>query len=239
MADNVPAESLERLHHLHQQLAELRDRLERGPRQIKAHQANVAAMSDQAAAAHERVKLGRKAADAKQLDLKASEDRVAGWRVKLNECASNKEYQALTEQIAAAEMAGSVLEDEILELLGRIDTLTAEAAQADQRLEQAKQELTAVTKRVEEEADVLRADIQRLEEQLTEAEKPLPGDFRAEYRRIIKAKGVDGMAAAVDSVCTGCGQKITLNMQNTLAMARPAFCQSCGAILYLGGRDGE
>ena len=56
--------------------------------------------------------------DRKQLDLKASELRIADWKVKLNTCSSNKEYQTMNEQIAAAEMAGSVLADEILEVDG-------------------------------------------------------------------------------------------------------------------------
>lgn len=231
----VPAESLMELHRLLQQLEDLRGRLERGPRQIAAHQASVAKLEAGAAAAHELVKQTRMAADAKQLDLKSGEQRIDNWKVKLNECSSNKEYQALGEQIAAAEMANSVMEDEILEALGRVDTLTAAAAQADEDLAKGRQELQRVTKQVEDSADVIRADIERVEGERVEAEAKLPSDFRAEYQRIVKAKGADGLSAVEGKTCTGCGQQITLNMQNTLAMSRPAFCQSCGAVLYLGG----
>ncbi|TWT36394.1 putative zinc ribbon domain protein [Posidoniimonas corsicana] len=231
----VPAESLMELHRLLQQLEDLRGRLERGPRQIAAHQASVAKLEAAAAAAHELVKQTRMAADAKQLDLKSGEQRIDNWKVKLNECSSNKEYQALGEQIAAAEMANSVMEDEILEALGRVDTLTAAAAQADEDLAKGRQELQRVTKQVEDSADVIRADIERVEGERVEADAKLPSDFRAEYQRIVKAKGADGLSAVEGKTCTGCGQQITLNMQNTLAMSRPAFCQSCGAVLYLGG----
>ena len=41
------------------------------------------------------------------------------------------------------------------------------------------------------------------------------------------------VAAADDGVCSGCGQQITLNMQNELRLARLVFCKSCGRILYL------
>ena len=37
----VPAELLETLHRIHRQLGDLRDRKERGPRQIRAREANV------------------------------------------------------------------------------------------------------------------------------------------------------------------------------------------------------
>ncbi|TWT75453.1 putative zinc ribbon domain protein [Posidoniimonas polymericola] len=229
----VPAETLQELHRLLEQLADLSGRLERGPKQIQAHKASVAKLEAAAAAAHELVKQTRMAADAKQLDLRSCEDRIGNWKVKLNECSSNKEYHALTEQIAAAEMANSVMEDEILEALGRVDTLVEAAGQADANLEQGKQELARVTKHVEDSADSIRAEITRIEGERVAAEKKLPGDFRAEYSRVIKSKGASGMSAVENKTCTGCGNQVTLNMQNTLAMSRPAFCQSCGAVLYL------
>lgn len=234
MSDTVTPEILSTLHRLLTQVTDLRERLERGPRQIKAHQVNVTKLTAAVDQAHQVVTDTRMASDAKQLDLKTSEERIKNWKVQLNECGSNKEFQALGEQIAAAEMAGSVLEDEILDMLGRVDTLTEDAGKADITLENGKRELARVTKQVEDSADQLHSEIARLEGDLTEAEKQLPGDFRAEYRRIVKAKGAEGIAAVRGKVCTGCGQQITLNMQSKLAMSRPGFCQSCGAVLYLG-----
>ncbi len=71
------------------------------------------------------------AADQKQLQLKSSEDKVKDLRRKLNAAASNREYQALLEQIAADEMANSVLADEILEALEKIDAFQKNLAEAD------------------------------------------------------------------------------------------------------------
>ena len=61
------------------------------------------------------------AVDKKQLQLKTGEDKVKDLRYKLNASTSNREYQALLEQIAADEMANSVLADEILEGLDACD----------------------------------------------------------------------------------------------------------------------
>lgn len=229
----VPAATLRKLHRLHTQLTDLRGRLERGPRQIKARQANVAKLQADLAAAHDLVKQTKLAADRKQLDMKASEQRVVDWNAKLNSASSNKEYQTMQEQIAAAEMAGSVLEDETLELLGRIDELESAAKKAESNLNSGQQELAKVTQQVEENADKLRSEIERLEGDLHQAEATLSGDFKSEYQRVIRNKGAEGMAEAEDGVCTGCGQKITLNMQNNLALSQPTFCQACGCLLYL------
>lgn len=233
MASTVTAAALRELHRLHSQLADLRGRLERGPRQVAAHKASVAKLEADLAAAQELVQATRKAADAKQLDVKAQEDRIAGWEGQLNSAKSNEVYQTLQEQIAAGRMAASVLEDETLELLGRIDEHTAEVGVAEKNLEAGKAELQKVADHVAATTETLRAEVARLEGDLAEAEKALAGDFKEEYRRIIDKKGADGLAPAEEGVCQGCGQSITLNMQNDLALSKPTFCKSCGVLLYL------
>ena len=120
---SVTAAALRELHRIHQQLAELRDRLERGPKQVRAREANVAQLEARLAEARDKAKQTQMAVDRKQLDLKSGEQKVVDLRVKLNTANSNREYQALLEQIAAAEMAGSVLSDEILEGMEKVDQL--------------------------------------------------------------------------------------------------------------------
>ena len=233
MASTVSAATLRELHRLHEQLTDLRGRLERGPRQVAAHKASVAKLEADLQAARDLVQETRKAADSKQLDIKAQEDRIAGWESQLNTAKSNEVYQTLQEQIAAGRMAASVLEDETLELLGRVDEHTAGVATAEEHLAAGQAELKKVAEHVATTGETLRAEVARLEGDLETAEKELAGDFQAEYRRVIAAKGADGLAPAEDGVCQGCGQSITLNMQNDLALSKPTFCKSCGVLLYL------
>ncbi|QDU57068.1 zinc ribbon domain-containing protein [Aeoliella mucimassa] len=227
------AATLRTLHRIHVQLAELRDRLDRGPRQIALRQQNVAAREADLQAAHEAVKQVKLRVDGQQLDLKASEQRIVDWNAKLNACSSNKEFQTLKEQIAAAEMATSVLSDEILENLERIDNLGEKVVKAESDLKATEEELAKITEKVEASAEVIRGDIERLEVDLAEAEKGIPADFRTEYDRVINHKGAEGMSEVEDGVCNGCGQKITPNMHNALLMSRPTFCGSCGRLLYI------
>lgn len=230
----VSAELLRNLHRIHTQLADLRDRLDRGPRQVKIRETNVAQLTASKDAAEENVKQCKLATDRKQLDLKSSENKVQELKVKLNTAASNKEYQALTDQIAATEMAGSVLADEILESFDKIERLESAVAEAKKNLEAGQTELTKCRDKVAAEGDVIRGDVTRLEGDLADAEKQLPGDLRPEYQRIIRSKGADGMAEMAGGVCEGCGQKCTLQMQNELLMEKPVFCKSCGRLLYAG-----
>jgi predicted nucleic acid-binding Zn-ribbon protein len=165
--------------------------------------------------------------------LKAGEQKVVDARVKLNGASSNKEYQALIEQIAAAEMAGSVLADEILEAMEKVDTLQLAVKEAEKALAAGNQELEKTRKSVDDAAASLRSDIERLEASLVQAEEALPADFKVDYQRVVRGKGANGLAGVDDNVCGACGQQITLNMQNELRLARPVFCKSCGCLLYL------
>jgi predicted nucleic acid-binding Zn-ribbon protein len=173
------------------------------------------------------------AVDRKQLDLKSGEQKVVDLRVKLNAASSNREYQALLEQIAAAEMAGSVLQDEILEGLEKTDQLTTSAKDAEKNLAVGKQDLEKARRAVEDSAATIRADLSRLEAELAQAEQSLPGDIKNDYQRIVRSKGADSLASVDDGVCTGCGQQITLNMQNELKLSKLVFCKACGRLLYL------
>jgi uncharacterized protein len=232
----ISAELLETLHRIHRQLGDLRDRQERGPRQVRAREAIVAKIETELAAAQDAVKQSKMTADRKQVDLKASEQKIADWKVKLNACSSNKEYQTLVEQIAAGEMAGSVLADEILEGMEKSDQLEKTVAEVKSRRDASKTDLSKVRDSVVQESQLVAGDIKRLEDELAEAEKQLPGDFRDDYRRVIRAKAADGMARMADGVCDGCGQQVTLNMQNQLLLSKPVFCTACGRLLYRSER---
>ncbi len=227
---------LRELHRIHGQLSDLNDRLTRGPRQVKAREGQVAGQQAALAEVRESTKQAKIASDKKQLDLKSGEMKIEDLKTKLNGCSSNKEYQALLEQISASEMAGSVLADEILETLEKIDLLEAQAGEVEKTLELANKELIKCQDKVASESEVIRADIERLEGELKDAEQGLPADLKDEYRRVIRGKGVDGMAEADGRVCQGCGFQITLNMQNDLLLSKPIFCKACGCLLYISER---
>ncbi len=230
---SLTAAALRELHRLHQQLADLRDRLERGPKQVRARQSNVAQAESRLAQAHAEVKAARVLADQKQLQLKTGEAKVADLKGKLNAAQTNREYQALKEQIAAAEMAGSVLADEILEVLEKVDQLKLGIHEAEQVVAKSKEELGKAQQAVAAQEETLSGDRKRVEANLKEAENALPADFRDAYNRIVKAKGQDAMAQVEGESCGGCYQNVTTNMINDLLMSRVVFCKTCGRLLYL------
>ncbi len=230
---NLTAAALRELHRIHQQLSDLRERLDRGPKQIKARQANLAQTEEKLAKAQADAKAARVAADQKQLLLRTNEGKILDLRAKLNACGTNREYQALKDQIAADEMAGSVLADEILEALEKVDEFKKTIGVAEAQVAKSKEEAGKAQQAVREQEQSLKQDVARLEGQLKEAEQALPPDFREAYHRVVRAKGADAMAQVEGDFCGGCHYQITANMVSELTMARAIFCKSCGRLLYL------
>lgn len=229
----VTAESLRVLHRIHKQLADLRERAERGPRQIKAREANLTKLNDELTKIQTEAKAAKVRSDQKQLLLKSGEDKIVNLEAKLNAAQSNREYQALKDQIAADKMANSVLADEILEALEKIDEYKLVLGEAQSRINSAKEELTKAQNLVREQNQSLESDIKRLEGELGTAERSLPDDFREVYVRIVRSRGADAMAEVEAGVCTGCSVSLTPNMSAEVSMGRAVTCKSCGRLIYL------
>lgn len=227
------AAALRELHRIHRQLDDVRDRMERGPKQIKARQANLTRLDQEHAQIKADSMAARVAADQKQLLLKSGELKIQDLRGKLNVSNNNREYQALKDQIAADTMANSVLADEILEALEKLDEFAAAIATAQQNVKKAREELEKVELQVRDQQGMLSDEVKRLDGLLREAEKVLPAEIRQAYDRIVKVKGADAMSQVEGETCGGCFQSITANMFSALLMNRVIFCQSCGRLLYL------
>jgi predicted nucleic acid-binding Zn-ribbon protein len=229
----VTAAALRELHRIHRQLTDLRERKERGPKQIQAREGNLTRLVDELAKLQADHKSARVRSDQKQLLLKSGEEKVETLKVKLNAAASNREYQALKDQIAADQMAGSVLADEILEVMEKIDELAAQVAEQQQKIAVAKEQLAKAQQGVHEQAGQLGTEIKRLETELREAEAVLPSDFRESYQRVVNSKQDDAMAEVQGEFCGGCYQQLTPNNMAELSMAVAIFCRNCGRLIYL------
>src|SRR5438046_2307477 len=177
---NMPSltETLRTLHRIHRQHSDLKDRLSRGPRQIQAAEMAVKKCETDLGQAKDAYKQAKMASDEKQLQLKHRESKLADLQAKLNMAQSNKEYQLLKDQMAADKQANSVLADEILETLEKIDQLQAAVKTADSNLAKTKDELSKVGRRISDQQHGLESELARVRGALDAAEGQLDGDFK-------------------------------------------------------------
>jgi hypothetical protein len=228
----VNLDVLRALHRIHKQLTDLKDRRDRGPRQIRAHEAGVKHREEELAKLREDLKTARKNIDQKQLQMKTNEQKIKDLGTKLNMAATNKEYQILKDQIAADTMANSVLEDEILEMMDQLDAFGPRISEAEQLLKTTQEKLAAARAEVQQHAALIQGDIDRLQGDLVRFESELPAGIRQNYERRARSKGEDALAEVVDGACGGCFQQVPVNVQSNIRMSQPSFCLSCGRLLY-------
>lgn len=226
-------ETLRTLHRIHRQHTDLRDRLARGPRQIQVAEQSVKNAEASLAQAKDTYKSAKMSADEKQLQLKHRESKLVDLQAKLNMAQSNKEYQLLKDQMAADRQANSVLADEILEALEKLDQLQADVKTAEANLAKTKEELTKVRQRISDQQQGLETELARVRGELESAEGQLEGDFKDNYLRLSRSMGEDSLAAVEGGCCGGCSQTLTVQMVNLLKLDKPVFCKSCGRLLYL------
>jgi predicted nucleic acid-binding Zn-ribbon protein len=233
MAIALVTETLRTLHRIHRQLADLADQLAAGPRAVAVRTKQVESAEAKKTTAQDDVKKAKVAADQRQLQLKTSEAKIKDLEAKLNACKTNREYQTLTEQIAADRMATKVLEDEILEALERVDTLKPTVPAAEGEVAAVKKALDEAKAKVAAETGRLESEVARVRAELETVERDLPDDVRDKYARIVKQKGADAMAPLEGQSCGGCFQQVTGNMVSDLMLGKIAACRSCGRLLYI------
>ena len=226
-------EALRTLHRIHRQIADLQDRLQRGPKQVKAAEATVKKAEAELATSKEVFRAAKMSSDEKQLQLKQREAKLLDLKGKLNASNSNREYQLLKDQIAADVQASSVLADEILESLERLDVLQANIKEAEATLARVRDDEAKLRFRIGEQQQLLEADLGKYTAELVAAEGLLEGDFKENYLRLSKSLGVDSLAPVEAETCGGCCQTLTPQVIDQLRLNKPVFCKICGRLLYL------
>ncbi len=199
----------------------------------KAHQANLDRLAKQLEEVQTKFKSLRVHADAKQVSLQAGEAAVQRRRHQLLEAKSNTEYQALKDQIAADEMANSVLADEALELMEKADEAGTAVATAEATVAKARDEADKHRQDYEGEAPAIQGDVRRLEAELEDdrgrADRRLPQSLSASG----PGQGGDALAPVHGEFCGGCNQHVPLNLCSGLMLSKPVCCKSCGRLLYI------
>jgi predicted nucleic acid-binding Zn-ribbon protein len=232
------ADNLRELHSLHQRAKAIRDRLASGPKTVASRRTVLAKREADLASARDALKHAKGSIKSKETQVQSIRNRVDELRAKLNVTKKQVEYDAIRNQIANDNLAASKLEDEILELMGEVETKEAELKAQESDVSKLAAELESLARDVEGKAESQRAQLAELEAAIVEAENIIPADVRDQYRRVVKGRGAEGMAAVEHGACSSCFVSVTAQMMNELINGESlVFCKSCGNILYLAEEE--
>lgn len=160
-------------------------------------------------------------------------DHVKKSEAKLFSIKNNREYQALLKEIEDIKSKNSLIEDEMIAFLGRIEAGEGALADKNREYEDLKCKLDAQTRLIEAEIEGSRKKMDRLEDSRHEVSSRIAPDLMKKILRLREDVGVIFIAPVKRSVCYGCHMNIPPQMYNELQRCDSLkFCPHCERLLY-------
>lgn len=231
---SISREALKQIHDLHQRAKAIRDRVVTGPKTIAARQAAQAKREAELEAARKALQVEKVMLSQREHQLKGQQSKCDDLRVKLNTVKKNDEYSLIMKALQSEGQSIQQTEEQILESMGRVETMTAQLAVREAEVKQAAEDAAKFVAEIQAQIDSGKAQLADMDARIVAAEEVIPEDERDRYRRNVKQRAADALAEVEGSACTGCYTTVTSQMMNELIAAQSlVFCKSCGRILYL------
>jgi predicted nucleic acid-binding Zn-ribbon protein len=224
---------LAELHRLLIAARDVQEEMERGPRQLKARQQAIAQKQADLEAQRQKHKALRMSADQRSLQLKSNEAKIGELKIKLNQAASNREFDIIRAQIEADTVANSVLEDEILDALEKVDAAQIAIKKLDEEIAHAKADETRVAAEISAAQPGFQSRLAELQKAVANAEARLPENVIVPYRRLAQAYGAGALAEVDGNTCSSCYVSLPPQMVMQVRAGQSLFCKTCGRLLYM------
>jgi uncharacterized protein len=176
----------------------------------------------------------QKARKENELELATNAEGIKKLSGQLFSLKTNKEFQAMQQQIADAKADGSVIEEKILLSFEESDKIKAQIDAENLKLKDEEkifiQQKKAVESRVQEIGD-------RLSQLDAQRKQIIPGidpKMLVEYERILHSRAGLAIAKVKDNSCGGCHMLVPPQVINLIKMyERIITCEVCNRILYI------
>ena len=169
-------------------------------------------------------------------ELATVQSRLTKYKDQLLEVKTNREYQAMQHEIAAAQTEVSRHEDRILERMLELDELTREVRQAESTLAKVQSEVTAERAALEEQARQLEAELSKAAETRAQLVAEISPRAVATFDNVARGRKGVAVAEAREGHCTLCHVRLRPQVFNEIRRNDAIIqCDSCQRILYFAG----
>lgn len=170
----------------------------------------------------------------KEKDVAQLQEQVKKLNAQLQNVKKNEEYQAMLKEIDDVKKQISLREEEVLNIMYKIDEANLFFLEQKKRIEAEIQQLREQEKRIDKELEEIVAERKELETQRAEAEKDIDAELLTQYTRIKQRRKTGPVVVPLkEEICSGCYMQITPQVVNELmAGDKIHTCRHCGRILY-------
>lgn len=161
------------------------------------------------------------------------ETKITKSRAKLMEVKNNKEYKAMLTEIDELNRGKAIQEDALLEIMEKMDTLTAQVREQKKILESKIGSGNAQKEELEKAGGVFSRELARLEEDRGRAAATIEGPYLTQYEFLRDRLRGQAMAEVRHTTCLACHMQIPHQLYNEIQRCdRVICCPSCLRILY-------
>ncbi len=170
--------------------------------------------------------------------LMDAEEKVKKYQDQLYLVTTNREYDALTNEIETVKAEMSEMEGRQLSLETEIENLEATITTSEEQSTAFVEQLHANRDELKEKSDLTDAHQEELEEQRVELIKNISERYLRKYNRILKARK-RAVVPIERSACTGCHKQLNpQTIYEIQQMDKFIECENCGRILvHIPGDD--
>jgi predicted nucleic acid-binding Zn-ribbon protein len=152
----------------------------------------------------------------------------------MKEIKTNKEYQAVGREIAAARKQVAELEEQILQKITQLDELNSEIAGSEASLAELEQNTNQRSSEKQSEIDKVQQDIDVDKLRRDTITKELPANILKRYDSLRAQRRGQAVAVARDGYCLGCNMHLPPQLYNSLFRADELIsCPHCQRMLVL------
>jgi len=169
-----------------------------------------------------------------EVELKAAEEKIAGYSVQLYSAKTNEQYKAFLKEIDCQKKLKNGIEDRMIVLMEETEALDRKVKENEKKSVELEAETARKVQMLENEQKELEAAITTRREQRETTSAAVPPDLLKRYERVRASKGGIAVATVRKERCSGCLSPIPA--QRILEVDRQDrlyLCEACGRILIV------
>lgn len=228
---------------LDKQIRSLTSSLRAAERFLAEQEKQVSDLTARAAAVDGQTRQIRAVIAERELEIRSVDENIEQHRERMNTAQTNKEYQALLNEVNTLKGRKAGLESETLELMGKMEELAEMSAELRETIgERTKMRVVAQTQRDEREAEI-KDKLEELRGDRAKAAEEPPAVVLEKYdERWRRFDDPDEVMAPIEEqdrkrseyTCGACMMSIPIeSVSALLSHGEVTSCVSCGVILYL------
>jgi predicted nucleic acid-binding Zn-ribbon protein len=170
----------------------------------------------------------------KELELATKDENIKKLQTQLYQLKTNKEYQAMIQQIEGERANASVIEDQILGIFDQTDKAKNEINQEKKKLEEEERICQGQKKIIQDRIREIDDRLAQLETQRKQILPDIESKMLAQYERILHNRDGLAIVSVKDNSCQGCNMYVPAQVINLIRMyERIITCEVCNRILYI------